>query len=86
MVCADFDKALDILSKPPYDQSIEHVYVIGGYSVYKVLHTFTLTLGDFKTDYMVVGGVHCLQIVLILFALLHVSTSQSLPTFNCRKQ
>ncbi len=36
LVCADLQKALDVLSKPPYDQSIEHLYVVGGYGVYKV--------------------------------------------------
>jgi dihydrofolate reductase/thymidylate synthase len=36
LVCADLQKALDVLSKPPYDQSIEHLYIVGGYGVYKV--------------------------------------------------
>ena len=35
-MCPDLQNALKILSQPPYDQSIEHVYIVGGYGVYKV--------------------------------------------------
>jgi dihydrofolate reductase len=40
LVCANLEKALDVLSKPPYDQSIENLYVIGGQSVFKVLYLY----------------------------------------------
>ena len=45
LLCTDLQKALEVLSKPPYDQSIEHVYITGGYGVYKV----TIYLYSFKT-------------------------------------
>ncbi|CAB3990105.1 dihydrofolate reductase-like [Paramuricea clavata] len=35
LLCTDLQKALEVLSNPPYDQSIEHVYITGGYGVYK---------------------------------------------------
>lgn len=39
------EKALEVLSTPPYDVSIEHVYITGGYGVYKVRHLlFGITL------------------------------------------
>jgi hypothetical protein len=45
LLCTDLQKALEVLSKPPYDESIEHVYITGGYGVYKV----TIYLYSFKT-------------------------------------
>ena len=35
-MCPDLQNALEILSQPPYDQRIEHLYIIGGQGVYKV--------------------------------------------------
>ncbi|XP_028402607.1 dihydrofolate reductase-like [Dendronephthya gigantea] len=35
LLCPDLNEAMDVLSKAPYDQSIEHVFITGGYGVYK---------------------------------------------------